>query len=94
MSNSSLPSITAGASAEAQQAAFALDPRISFSTVTKRWTFEDDNGSELEYDNVTGKWIPVASLLFPLFQQHFLRSLDAEFIYLFTFLVSYRWTMI
>lgn len=54
-----LPSVVAGASVETQEAAFSLDPRINFSTITKRWQFEDADGSEFEYDNITGKWILV-----------------------------------
>ncbi|THH06512.1 hypothetical protein EW145_g4031 [Phellinidium pouzarii] len=42
--------VAVGASQDAQAAAFAADPRIHFSTVTKRWTFEDDDGNEWEYD--------------------------------------------
>lgn len=53
---------TAGASQEAQAAAFADDPRIHFSTVTKRWAFEDDNGNEFEYDSAKAVWLPVVSM--------------------------------
>ncbi len=55
----SLPSAAAGASQEAQEAAFADDPRIHFSTVTKRWCFEDDDGNEFEYEVAKAAWVPV-----------------------------------
>lgn len=54
-----LPSAALGASQEAQEEAFAEDPRIHFSTVTKRWTFEDDDGNEFEYEASKGVWVPV-----------------------------------
>lgn len=58
-----LPSVAAGASAEAQAAAFASDPRVHFSQVTKRWAFEDDDGNEFEYDGVKGVWVPVVRII-------------------------------
>ena len=59
---SSLPSAVVGASAEAQAEAFESDPRIHYSTVTKRWTFEDDDGNEFEYDAAKAVWVPVVRL--------------------------------
>ena len=53
------PSAAAGASAEAQAAPFATDPRVHFSQVTKRWAFEDDDGNEYEYDAAKGAWVLV-----------------------------------
>lgn len=50
---------TAGASLEDQAATFESDPRIHFSTVTGRWTLEDDDGNEFEYDPVKAAWLPV-----------------------------------
>lgn len=55
---------SAGASFEAQSEAFATDPRIHFSTVTGRWTLEDDDGNEFEYDPVKTTWLPVVSLYY------------------------------
>ncbi|KAF9049722.1 hypothetical protein BJ165DRAFT_1453040 [Panaeolus papilionaceus] len=53
------PSPAADSSSAIQQAAFADDPRIYFSKTTNTWRFEQDDGSELEYDNTKGAWIPV-----------------------------------
>ncbi|PPR07381.1 hypothetical protein CVT26_013697 [Gymnopilus dilepis] len=53
------PSPAAGSSAEVQAAAFADDPRIYFSKATNTWRFEQDDGSELEFDAAKNAWIPV-----------------------------------
>ena len=60
-SSGSAPTITVavGASQDAQAAAFASDPRIHFSTVTRRWAFEDDDGNEWEYDAAKAVWVQV-----------------------------------
>ena len=58
--------VVAGASHETQAAAFASDPRIHFSTVTRRWAFEDDDGNEFEYDPVKATWLPVVRNLLVL----------------------------
>ncbi|KAL5485032.1 hypothetical protein ACEPAI_7674 [Sanghuangporus weigelae] len=60
--NTGAPSLTvaAGASPESIAATFSADPRIHFSTVTGRWAFEDNDGSEWEYDAKGGAWIQVA----------------------------------
>lgn len=62
-SSGSAPSLTAaiGASQDAQATAFASEPRIHFSTVTRRWTFEDDDGDEWEYDAAKAVWVHVVS---------------------------------
>ncbi|PAV18990.1 splicing factor u2af-associated 2 [Pyrrhoderma noxium] len=57
--DSGAPVAALGASQDAQAAAFAADPRIHFSTVTRRWAFEDDDGNEWEYDANKGAWIQV-----------------------------------
>ena len=57
--DSGAPVAALGASQDAQAAAFAADPRIHFSTVTRRWAFEDDGGNEWEYDANKGAWIQV-----------------------------------
>ena len=59
--SSAPPSAAAGASAEAQAAAFSSDPRVHFSRVTGRWAYEDDDGNEFEYDGAKGVWVPVVS---------------------------------
>ncbi|KAH8119501.1 hypothetical protein DFH11DRAFT_1540309 [Phellopilus nigrolimitatus] len=60
-SSGSPPALTAavGASLDAQAAAFAAEPRIHFSTVTRRWAFEDDDGNEWEYETAKAAWVPV-----------------------------------
>ncbi|EGO00293.1 hypothetical protein SERLA73DRAFT_180800 [Serpula lacrymans var. lacrymans S7.3] len=59
MSSAPPPSTAAGSSAEAQAAAFAEDPRIYFLKETETWRYEDDDGSEMEYDAVKGTWVPL-----------------------------------
>ncbi|KAF8893367.1 hypothetical protein BD779DRAFT_1505804 [Infundibulicybe gibba] len=53
------PSAAAGSSAEDQAAAFADDPRIYFSKTANSWRFEQDDGTELEYDAAKGSWVPL-----------------------------------
>ncbi|PCH43874.1 hypothetical protein WOLCODRAFT_138648 [Wolfiporia cocos MD-104 SS10] len=58
-SSAAPPSVVAGSSASAQQAAFAEDPRVHFDRASGTWRFENDDGSELEYDAAKGAWVPV-----------------------------------
>ncbi|OBZ68180.1 Splicing factor U2AF-associated protein 2 [Grifola frondosa] len=51
--------LAGGSSAEAQAAAFADDPRVHFDRTVGTWRFENEDGSELEYDAVKGAWVPV-----------------------------------
>ena len=51
--------LAGGSSAEAQTAAFANDPRVHFDRAAGTWRFEQDDGSELEYDAAKGAWLPV-----------------------------------
>ncbi|EMD37555.1 hypothetical protein CERSUDRAFT_73425 [Gelatoporia subvermispora B] len=53
------PTALAGASADAQAAAFAEDPRVHFDRNAGTWRFEDDDGSEMEWDAAKGTWVPV-----------------------------------
>ncbi|EJD03292.1 uncharacterized protein FOMMEDRAFT_85466 [Fomitiporia mediterranea MF3/22] len=55
------PAITLapGASQELLAQTFAADPRIHFSTVTRRWALEDEDGNEWEYDALKGVWVQV-----------------------------------
>ncbi|KAK0241635.1 hypothetical protein EDD85DRAFT_408634 [Armillaria nabsnona] len=53
------PSAAAGSSQAVQAAAFADDPRIYFSKETNKWHFEQDDGTELEYDAAKGSWAPM-----------------------------------
>ena len=47
--------------AQAQAAAFADDPRVHFDRQAGAWRFEQDDGTELEYDAAKGAWVPVVS---------------------------------
>ncbi|KAH9931139.1 uncharacterized protein BXZ73DRAFT_101723 [Epithele typhae] len=40
-------------------AAFADDPRVHYDRNAGTWRFEQDDGSELEYDGAKGAWVPV-----------------------------------
>ncbi|KAI9068269.1 hypothetical protein FKP32DRAFT_1562102 [Trametes sanguinea] len=51
--------LASGSSAEDQAAAFANDPRIHFDRTAGTWRFEQDDGTELEYDAAKGAWVPV-----------------------------------
>ncbi|RPD78047.1 hypothetical protein L226DRAFT_531432 [Lentinus tigrinus ALCF2SS1-7] len=51
--------LASGSSAEAQAAAFANDPRVHFDRQAGAWRFEQDDGTELEYDAGKGAWLPV-----------------------------------
>ena len=58
-----LPTAQPGAPPEALAAIFDQDERIHFSTVTRRWTCEDESGAEWEYESAKGAWIPVVSAI-------------------------------
>ncbi|OSD06718.1 hypothetical protein PYCCODRAFT_1430915 [Trametes coccinea BRFM310] len=51
--------LASGSSAEDQAAAFANDPRVHFDRTAGTWRFEQDDGTELEYDAAKGAWVPV-----------------------------------
>ncbi|KAG7449537.1 uncharacterized protein BT62DRAFT_985135 [Guyanagaster necrorhizus] len=53
------PSAAAGSSQAVQAAAFADDPRVYFSKESNKWHFEQDDGTELEYDVAKGSWVPM-----------------------------------
>jgi HIV Tat-specific factor 1 len=53
------PTLAQGASVAEHTAAFTADPRVYFSKETNTWRYEQDDGSELEYDTSTGQWIPL-----------------------------------
>lgn len=63
-SDKAMPTLTAaaGASHDVLSAVFAADPRIHFSTITRRWALEDDAGNEWEYDPFKAVWVQVVSL--------------------------------
>lgn len=50
-------------SAAASSAAdlFAADDRVHFSKETGTWRFEQEDGTELEYDTTTSQWVLVVS---------------------------------
>lgn len=50
-----------GSAPEIIAEAFSADERIHFSTVTRRWTYEDESGAEWEYESAAGAWLPVVS---------------------------------
>ena len=56
------PAAAAGSPAAAQAALFAEDPRVHFDRSTGTWRFEQDDGSELEYDATKAAWVPVVCL--------------------------------
>lgn len=49
---------------EEQAAAFASDDRIHFSKATGTWQFEDEDGSEMEWDASKGAWVPLVFIAF------------------------------
>jgi HIV Tat-specific factor 1 len=42
---------------------FANDPRLHFSRETNSWRFEDDDGTEMEWDVTKKAWVPVVRLI-------------------------------
>lgn len=53
------PSSTAGTASSAD---FAADPRIHFNQQSGKWAFEADDGTEMEWEEARGVWVPVVSL--------------------------------
>ncbi|KAI9572059.1 hypothetical protein HD554DRAFT_2066640 [Boletus coccyginus] len=53
---SNLPPSAAGGSVADM---FAADDRVYLSTETGTWRFEQEDGTELEYDTVKSQWLPV-----------------------------------
>jgi HIV Tat-specific factor 1 len=47
---------------ESIPAAIASDPRVYFAKETGTWRYEEDDGTEMEYDAGNGKWVPVVRL--------------------------------
>lgn len=66
-SNVPPPSAAAGSSTEAQAAAFADDHRIYYSKESNTWRFEDDDGTEMEYDAAKGTWVPLVRVLLSVY---------------------------
>ena len=56
------PTAAAGSSAAAQAALFAEDPRVHFDRSAGTWRFEQDDGTELEYDAGKAAWVPVVRM--------------------------------
>lgn len=38
------------------------DPRVHYDQRTGKWAYEDDDGTEMEWNPVRGAWVPVVSL--------------------------------
>ncbi|KAG9038049.1 hypothetical protein FRB95_002977 [Tulasnella sp. JGI-2019a] len=56
----SLPQPESSTNAEDGLAAtFASDPRVYFNKVDSRWQFEDDDGTEMEWDTAKHAWVPI-----------------------------------
>ncbi|KAJ7462298.1 hypothetical protein B0H11DRAFT_2160144 [Mycena galericulata] len=53
------PPSAAGSSAQALADAFANDDRIYLEKSSNTWRYEEEDGTEMEYDAVKGKWIPL-----------------------------------
>ncbi|KIK67446.1 hypothetical protein GYMLUDRAFT_1020457 [Collybiopsis luxurians FD-317 M1] len=49
----------AGSSASAQAAAFSTDPRVYLNKETSTWRYEEDDGTEMEFDAAKGLWVPL-----------------------------------
>lgn len=46
---------------------FTADPRVHFNQQSGKWAFEDDDGTEMEWEEQRGVWVPVVSdLVIPL----------------------------
>ncbi|KAJ7084379.1 hypothetical protein B0H15DRAFT_784287 [Mycena belliarum] len=53
------PPAAAGSSAQALTDAFANDERIYLEKTSNTWRYEEDDGTEMEYDAVKGIWVPL-----------------------------------
>ncbi|KAJ7680313.1 hypothetical protein DFH06DRAFT_1162606 [Mycena polygramma] len=53
------PPSAAGSSAQALADAFASDDRIYLEKTSNTWRYEEEDGTEMEYDAVKGIWIPL-----------------------------------
>ncbi|KAJ6593891.1 hypothetical protein B0H19DRAFT_1011750 [Mycena capillaripes] len=53
------PPSAAGSSAQALADAFANDDRIYLEKTTNTWRYEEEDGTEMEYDAAKGIWIPL-----------------------------------
>jgi hypothetical protein len=75
-----LPSAT-----NSESVSFAEDPRAFFNKATGTWRLEDDDGSEFEYDQAKGIWVPLVSThsspLSPLPLPHLLFPLGFAFLF-------------
>ncbi|THV05065.1 hypothetical protein K435DRAFT_774056 [Dendrothele bispora CBS 962.96] len=58
-STSAPPTADAGIPATGLPAAFADDPRVYFSKDTNTWRYEEDDGTEMEFDAAKGSWVPL-----------------------------------
>ncbi|KAF5348626.1 hypothetical protein D9758_006852 [Tetrapyrgos nigripes] len=59
MTSNPPPTAIAGAPAASLPAHFADDPRVYFSKDTNTWRYEEEDGTEMEYDAAKGSWVPL-----------------------------------
>ena len=57
--SAALPTALQAKTFEEQAAAFSSDDRIHFSKTTGTWQFEDEDGTEMEWDVSKGAWVPL-----------------------------------
>lgn len=62
MSSNAPPTALEAKTFEEHAAAFALDERIHFSRETGAWMYEDEDGTEMEWDTAKKAWVPVVKL--------------------------------
>ncbi|EIW83023.1 hypothetical protein CONPUDRAFT_52939 [Coniophora puteana RWD-64-598 SS2] len=55
----SAPPTAAASTPEERAKAFEADPRIHFDRESNSWRYEQDDGTELEYDTAKAAWVPV-----------------------------------
>ena len=61
MADNPLQTASSSSTTTAGEVSFADDPRAFYNKETGTWRLEDDDGNELEYDQVKGVWLPVVS---------------------------------
>ena len=59
MADNALPTASSSSTATAGSVSFTEDPRAFYDKETATWRLEDDDGNELEYDQVKGAWVPL-----------------------------------
>lgn len=59
MADNPLPTAASSSTVATGSVSFAEDPRAFYNKETATWRLEDDDGNELEYDQVKGVWVPL-----------------------------------